>query len=149
MTPPFRRVPRPCRCHVRVFTAVPEQVADARSWAVALLPRPPARVADAVRLAVSEAATNAVRHSVGPDYRLHVTVGRACARSWVYVQCEDRGGPTVPRSADVPHWSETGRGLHLISAVTDLSGPLAEDMSGIYFFLSWSPGAVRSVAESG
>lgn len=65
---------------------------------------------DDLLLAVSEAATNAVRHSRSP--RLEVEWKRA--RDRVIVSIRDEGTFQQPSDADEPGW-----GLHLIGATAD------------------------------
>jgi anti-sigma regulatory factor (Ser/Thr protein kinase) len=136
MTPEWS-APRPCHLFDCWFPALPCQAAEARAWTVAHLPpKVPRRVISAVRLAASEAATNAILHSAGPDFRMHLAVGA----HWLYAQCEDHGGATRPHIVEsCDPFATGGRGMCLITAVTDLSGALTDGVCGVFFFLSWRP----------
>jgi anti-sigma regulatory factor (Ser/Thr protein kinase) len=125
------------RCHTVEFPAKPERVRDARDWVRALLhPGTPASVVGDALLAVSEVATNAVRHSTGPRFRLDAGVSPTS----LYVECCDGGGPTAPRIPEVGPDDENGRGLRLVAAVCTMTGFLPS-RPGVFFFLDWSRGA--------
>ena len=120
------------------FPAAPASVAEARAWLTAVLPAPPGvpdDTAAAAVLALSEAATNAVRHASGAEFHVRTSLGPGSLR----VECEDAGGPTVPHLRRAGVCEEGGRGLALIAAFTDSWGPL-HGRPGIYFRLDWAPG---------
>ncbi len=126
-----------------VFPSVPSAVADARAWLTAVLPPPPGipdDMAAAATLALSEAATNAVRHADGADFRVRTTLGPW----WLRVECEDAGGATVPQIRDAGPCEEGGRGLALIAAFTHTWGPLRDGRHGVFFHLDWHPSTLRT-----
>jgi anti-sigma regulatory factor (Ser/Thr protein kinase) len=134
LTPKALRAVRPMKCHNREFPAVDHAVGEARAWTRALLfPQTPAATVHDAQVIVSELATNCVRHTRGPCFRLDVAVSAFT----FYVECIDAGGRTEPHLPDADPWAEAGRGLRLIAALADVSGPLAQ--GGRYFaFLRWT-----------
>jgi anti-sigma regulatory factor (Ser/Thr protein kinase) len=73
--------------------------------------------ADDVTLVVSELMGNAVRHTLGPVVILTLTLGQG----WVMVEVFD-GSPLLPVATAVQHNGESGRGLHIIEALSLRSG---------------------------
>lgn len=81
--------------------------------------RAPEEAVDDVKLAVTEACANAVRHAVGTaEYSVRVHIGRQTCE----IEILDTGPGFVPTPDDArmadPE-SESGRGLHLIRALVD------------------------------
>jgi anti-sigma regulatory factor (Ser/Thr protein kinase) len=98
------------------YEATPETVGHARAALAqyALAAGATAEQADAVRLAVSEAMTNAVIHAYGGGPgSIHVTAGAGDGQMWILIA--DDGGGLQPQ-ADRPG---LGLGLGLISQVSD------------------------------
>lgn len=95
----------------------PGDVSAARRAVAGLLDASGAEdVVDAVRLAVSEVATNALLHGT-PPVRVVATVAEGCLRVDVVDASPDRGAPQ-PASAT----ASSGRGLAVVSAVADRWG---------------------------
>lgn len=92
------------------FHGRPDQVSAVRAAVAAHLGDCPA-TADAV-LVVSEIATNAVRHSgsAGEFFSVRVHLHKG----WVWVECEDLGGPWECRSDE-----ERPHGLSIVDALAD------------------------------
>ena len=110
------------------YEAEPSSVAEARravaEFAVAAGAN--ATQVDAVRLAVSEAVTNAVVHAYGGDTgQIQVTVALAGTELWILVA--DEGGGLQP-TADRPG---LGLGLGLISQVCDDMSIVPRSAGGI------------------
>ncbi|PSK90269.1 anti-sigma regulatory factor (Ser/Thr protein kinase) [Murinocardiopsis flavida] len=104
-------------------------IRTARGWAAATLaavtPPLPAPVIDDAVLIISELATNAVRHTRsgrGGTYALTLETDPDHVRIWVM----DEGAAAIPfpRCADRDHDEEGGRGLAIIQACADESGPV-------------------------
>jgi serine/threonine-protein kinase RsbW len=95
----------------------PRSASEARAFARRVLgPRHPAL--QAVEIAVSELATNAVRHTVSglPGGRFLVTL--AVTRAGVLVSVYDGGASGVPHIPDRTE-GEHGRGLEIVSALAE------------------------------
>ncbi|WP_067969217.1 ATP-binding protein [Nocardiopsis trehalosi] len=128
--------------HSKVFPGRVEQVREARVWLNAVLCAhgtdriPDGQVAAAVLL-LSEAATNAIRHTAtgrGGKFEVH-----ACLLpGTLTVECVD-GGRTATRPAreQVAPLSERGRGLALVDAYADTWGPLTDGRTGLAYTLTW------------
>jgi anti-sigma regulatory factor (Ser/Thr protein kinase) len=98
------------------YEAKPETVGQARAALaqIALAAGATAEQVDAVRLAVSEAMTNAVIHAYGDGPGLiHVTAGAGNGEMWIVIA--DDGGGLQPQTAR----PGLGLGLGLISQVSD------------------------------
>lgn len=109
------------------YDAVPGSVAQARTALVEFADRVGATAAeiDAVRLAASEAVTNAVLHAYrGAAGQVHVTAALAGRELWLLVA--DDGGGLQP-AADRPG---LGLGLGLISQLSDEMAIVARACGG-------------------
>jgi anti-sigma regulatory factor (Ser/Thr protein kinase) len=106
----------------RVFHGAPDRIGRVRSEVREYLDRCP--VADDVVLIVSELATNAIRHS---DSKGAFFIVRCkLFRDYVWVACEDLGGPLRPRPEDGrPH------GLDIVEALAGPDGWGAERETGL------------------
>ena len=98
------------------YPAVPSSVPRART-ALAMFARAPGATpeqVDAVRLAVSEALTNAVVHAYGAQSgAVHVSASRSGAELWVLIADDGQG---VNGATDSPG---LGMGLALIASMAD------------------------------
>ncbi|MCT2592636.1 ATP-binding protein [Streptomyces sp. N2-109] len=74
-------------------------------------------IVDAVTLCTSEVVTNAVVHATGRGSLLWLSVGALEVRVTVY---DGSGMPPRPRA--VVDTGESGRGLHLVAALSDAWG---------------------------
>ncbi|RAY13345.1 ATP-binding protein [Actinomadura craniellae] len=99
-----------------ILPAAPEQAATARRLLAAWL-GPGCPVRDDAVLLLSEAFTNAVRHSTGDKVEVRARRDGHTVR----VEVIDGGGPTVPHRVDVP-CSEGGRGIPIIEALAHRHG---------------------------
>lgn len=126
----------------RTFPATPDQVGTARHWLEHTLTRTPGRIPDettaAAVLLLSEAATNALRHTAsgtpGGTFRVHVHADRH--RLTVVVQ--DAGGTTRPERVTSSIEDDDGRGLALVDAFADTWEPLPTG-NGMVFTLALIP----------
>lgn len=87
---------------------------------------------EAVRLLVTELATNAIVHtrSGAPDGRIHLSVH--CSRVRIRVAVRDEGGETAPHLQQPGPESTHGRGLALVAFVADRWGH-DPDASTVWF----------------
>ncbi len=100
----------------RSFTSRPASVREARRYVTEQIGDAPRTVLENLALAVSELATNCVRHA-GTDFTVAVEVTGAAVR----VEVADRGAGTPTVRAPGP--SETsGRGLRLLGEISDAWG---------------------------
>lgn len=137
----------------RSFPGAPEQVGVARRWLQDTLTRPPGLIPDAITAAavllLSEAVTNAIRHTAtgapGGSFTVHVHADRE--RMAVAVQ---DGGSAVSRPERMPSGPEDGggRGLALVAAFAETWGPLP-DGSGLAFSLALRPESADAVMTAG
>jgi anti-sigma regulatory factor (Ser/Thr protein kinase) len=117
--------------HVRAFPGSPESVTAARHFVVDLLDGLPAEIIDRVALAVSELATNSVRHARTPFV---VSVERApdVLRIEVYDRGSGAPAPRAPASGDA-----SGRGLRIVERLASdwgvVSGPRTEGGKTVWF----------------
>ncbi|CAM3867410.1 ATP-binding protein [Nocardiopsis rhodophaea] len=127
--------------YTRVFPGRPDQVAHMRHWAEHCLscpaldtPIPDDTVASAVLL-ISEAATNAIRHTrsgqPGGEVGIYIRLSESC----VSVVIGDDGAPTRPHLRDHGPLAEDGRGLALMEAFADDWNACPAPDSGIIFRL--------------
>jgi serine/threonine-protein kinase RsbW len=100
----------------RAFPATPDQAGEARRFLAGLLAGHPA-TDDAVAC-LSELVANAIRHSrsARPDGEFSVRMRRS--RAAIRVEVTDQGGPW----GCPPHGPEHGRGLHIVSALSNRRG---------------------------
>ncbi|MFD0774746.1 ATP-binding protein [Streptomonospora algeriensis] len=144
------RTHTPDRTHTRTFPGVAAGVSDARHWLEGLLraatdPHVPEPVVDTAALLLSEAASNAVRHTAsgsrpGGCFTVHLHT----AADALTVEIEDDGAAaTVPTLAVPGDDAESGRGLVLIDTFADAWG--VRSAGGVYYTLtrSESPAVVQ------
>nr|WP_246421643.1 ATP-binding protein [Nocardiopsis mwathae] len=140
-------IPRPTAqpppsSHTRTFPGRPHEVARARHWVEGVLAaaaeglRPPLDTVGTAVLLVSEAATNAVRHTVtglGGRFTvvLHLLPGLLSVRVEDDGTCGD-----VPLPVDSGPFTESARGIGVVSRVAEDWGVLPDD-AGVYFRLTW------------
>ncbi len=135
----------------RSYAADPESVAQARralgDFAAGAGAAP--RLVEAVRLATSEAVTNAVRHAYGdgPGY-VHVTAGIVSDELWVLIA--DDGGGLEPRSGR----PGLGLGLCLIAQLSDRMAIVARAGGGTevrmrFDFVAAGTASARAVSMNG
>jgi anti-sigma regulatory factor (Ser/Thr protein kinase) len=120
------------------YEARPSAVAEARKALAEFATRAGATAAqvDGVRLAVSEAVTNAVLHAYrGVAGPIHVTAALADRELWILVS--DEGGGMQPR-ADRPG---LGLGLGLISQVCDDMAIVSHSSGGVEMRILFKLGA--------
>jgi anti-sigma regulatory factor (Ser/Thr protein kinase) len=105
-----------------VAASVPASVPVVRAWTRGTLQRfgVGADVAERVELLVSEVATNAVRHTVGPRFTVRLDVD-----SGVRAAVHD-DAPEEPQLRQARAWDTGGRGMHLVEAMADAWGTRAE-----------------------
>jgi anti-sigma regulatory factor (Ser/Thr protein kinase) len=131
---------RPLR---RTFPGEPEQVATVRNFIRRYLSgrRCPAAVVQDILVCASELATNAVLHSRSGLPGAHFSVGIAiCGGQGVCVVVEDAGGPWAGRGAS-DRDAECGRGLHVVSELSDDMGVTGDASGRMAWFRSrWSVG---------
>lgn len=97
----------------RTFTALPEQVGQARRLARRVLGEDHPRLYD-VELVISELAGNAVRHGPqGPGQEFEVSV--ALGDNTIVVAVRDNGVTGTPRLGSCDMDSDSGRGLALVA----------------------------------
>ncbi|GAA4916653.1 ATP-binding protein [Streptomonospora salina] len=130
------------RTHTRTFPGVASGVADSRHWLADLLrtataPPVPEPVVDTAALLLSEAASNAVRHTAsgsrpGGRFTVHLHTGADA----LTVDVEDDGAAaTVPTLAAPGDDAESGRGLVLVDTFADAWGVPSRG-GGLYFTLT-------------
>ena len=104
------------RAFNQAYPAVPSSVPRART-ALSMFARATGATVEqveSVRLAVSEALTNAVMHAYGGDSgAVHVSASRSGGELWVLIADDGRGLDAAPDSPGL------GMGLGLIACVTD------------------------------
>ena len=128
--------------HVSAALTLPSDlssVSRARRALSALVPDNEA--VDDGRLLLSEAMANAVEHTDGPVIRVLIGHDRAAERLFCAVHDNDAQVPDcAARPADKD--AESGRGLHLIEALSDAWGHLVRpDGKWTWFSLSATSGA--------
>lgn len=102
-----------------------------------------------ILVCTSELATNAVLHSRSGLPGEHFSVEVASyAGQWVRVTVEDSGGPWAERGPGDPY-AESGRGLHIVSALSADMG-ITGDASGrmVWFCCRWSTGSSEPPVSS-
>ncbi len=128
-----------CSC---TFSGRADQVPRVRVFLARVVDGCPA-AADAVLMA-DELATNAVLHSRsgrdGGMFTVHVEV---CERAWLRVSVQDEGGlaPPLLRASSHPGSADGGRGLRIVSALSDTWG-VTGDVTGraVWFQRAWESG---------
>jgi anti-sigma regulatory factor (Ser/Thr protein kinase) len=103
----------------QTFPAWPGSVPAARHYVADVLADLPAGLCQTAALLVSELATNAVRHTAGPDFVVEVRQFPDEGRVWVGVTDSGAELPVL-RMPDVT--SEGGRGVQLVSILADRWG---------------------------
>ncbi|MGO9456976.1 MAG: ATP-binding protein [Acidimicrobiales bacterium] len=101
----------------RRYAADPKSVMEARRFVLAQLPDAGAELRDAVSLMVSELATNAVLHA-----RTEFVVCLERTEEWLRVEVIDRGSEMPRRQPLPPPTAEHGRGLRIVSELSDRWG---------------------------
>jgi anti-sigma regulatory factor (Ser/Thr protein kinase) len=100
----------------RSFSAEPQSVGAARRFAVAVLGDAPADVLEAVKLMVSELATNSIRHAeTGFDLSICHVQGA------IRVEVTDHAGGTPTVRSPGPE-DPSGRGLRIVSMLSEAWG---------------------------
>lgn len=116
---------------VRAFPSRPESVTAARRFVVSLMHGLPSTIVDSVALAVSELATNCLRHA-GTPFTISVDRDRDSLRIAVH----DRG-PGAP-SVRSPGFAESsGRGLRIVERLASdwgvVGAPYADGGKTVWF----------------
>ena len=129
----------------RTFPNTPAAVTAARHFAVDSIGDVPASVAEAVAIAVSELATNCVRHA-GTEFSVDIEQTPDHLR----VEVADSGaGMPIVRSPDA--WVPSGRGLLLVRTFADEWGVSSnDDRSGksVWFTMRIAPRTRSATHES-
>lgn len=129
----------------RTFPNTPAAVTAARHFALDSIGDVPASVSEAVAIAVSELATNCVRHA-GTEF----TVDVQKTPDRVRVEVADSGsGMPIVRSPEA--WVPSGRGLLLVRTFADEWGVSSStDRSGksVWFTIGISPRSRTATKES-
>ncbi len=99
------------------YAADPKSVMEARRFVLAQLPDAEAELRDAVSLMVSELATNAVLHA-----RTEFVVCLEVTDEWLRVEVIDQGSEMPQRQPLPPPTAEHGRGLRIVSGLSDRWG---------------------------
>ncbi|MGH3328821.1 MAG: ATP-binding protein [Streptomycetales bacterium] len=102
-----------CGAWQRTFPGTPASVGEARRWLAELLEGLPA--ADAI-LVLSELASNTLRHTASRERGFAVAV--EVRLRTVRLEVTDHGGPAAPALVEADIDDETGRGLHIVEALT-------------------------------
>jgi anti-sigma regulatory factor (Ser/Thr protein kinase) len=113
----------------RDLPACPAEVAPARHWLTGLLHDHPS-IADDVVLLACETITNAIRHTRSATVSVVVLDTGDALR----VEVTDDGSGGVPRLAEDDPEALTGRGLHLIDALSDGWGTYTGDAGRTVWF---------------
>lgn len=100
------------------FLAYPLSVPAARRYVADALDRLPAAISETAALLVSELATNAVRYA-GGQFQVAVEYTAQDGRVWIGVTDTGPGNPVLQMPAVT---AERGRGLRLVSSLTDRWG---------------------------
>jgi anti-sigma regulatory factor (Ser/Thr protein kinase) len=100
----------------RNFSAEPQSVGAARRFAVAALHDAPSEVLEAVKLMVSELATNSIRHAE-TGFRLSICHAHGAIR----VEVTDHAGGTPTVRSPGPE-DPSGRGLRIVSMLSEAWG---------------------------
>ncbi|MUL42049.1 ATP-binding protein [Streptomonospora sp. PA3] len=148
--PSRTRVRSRTRTRSRTFPGRRTGVSDARHWLECLLSRAsdppvPESTASTAALLLSEAATNAVRHTAsgsrpGGTFTVRVHIGGDA----LTVDVEDEGAATVPTLGTPGGDDESGRGLLLIDAFADTWGVRPEGC-GLSFTLARCPSPAPAI----
>lgn len=104
---------RPGEASSQEGSGTPQSVAPVRRWVGAMLPTVPPVVREDIELAVSELASNSVRHAQGP-YQVGV---RLLAETTAYVEVIDGGAGSTPQVQTADDDAEGGRGLAVVESV--------------------------------
>lgn len=88
------------------------------------------RVADILRLLVSELVSNAVRHAAAETISVKVLVGRTA----VFAEVKDSGPGFDAAKTGVPHDTQTGWGLFLVERLAERWGMTHEDTTTTVWF---------------
>jgi len=124
-------VARPLR---RVFPGQLRQVAHVRRFVARALAGCPA--VDSAVLLASELAANALAHTASSGGAFEVIVWRGAAAACIAVLDSGSAGAPAPASADVS--SESGRGLRLVSLLSDRWGHEGSTAGrATWFLLRW------------
>jgi len=136
-------------CCVRVATRTPapdaRSVGTARDFCLATLHRwGIVERSDDIAVVVSELLTNALRHGLpparGPRPGWPVRVGLAWPARFVLCAVADPG-TAVPRPKEPDYLAESGRGLHVISALSDAWGCTAPTDAGKTVWAAFAVGS--------
>ncbi len=130
----------------RKFPSAPASVADARQFVVDAVGGAPRRVVEAAAIAVSELATNCVRHA-GTDF----TVGVERMPDRLRVEVADTGAG-VPALCSPDPSEPSGRGLLLVWALADDWGVNAPDDrpgKSVWFTIHLGEQTDRSLSDVG
>ncbi|MDQ6607357.1 MAG: ATP-binding protein [Actinomycetota bacterium] len=100
----------------RSFSAEPQSVGAARRFAVAALDDAPLDVLEAVKLMVSELATNSIRHA---ETGFQLTICRA--QGAIRVEVTDHAGGTPVMRSPGPE-DPSGRGLRIVAMLSEAWG---------------------------
>jgi anti-sigma regulatory factor (Ser/Thr protein kinase) len=127
----------------RTFLGEPGQVPQARDFVRCSVPERvcSAQAAEDILVCATELAANAVLHSrsglPGGHFSVEVAI---CARQWVRVAVEDSGGPWAERGTSDGD-TESGRGLHIVSALSAAAGIIGDASGRTAWFCSrWGTG---------
>ncbi|MFD9125293.1 ATP-binding protein [Kitasatospora sp. NPDC059571] len=96
------------------------------------------RTADNAALLISEAVANAVEHSRGPSVRIVIRHDHHSGEVLCQVRDSSPDLP-APRDTPAPVNDENGRGLHLITALSDAWG-FEREPDGKHLWFRLSPG---------
>jgi anti-sigma regulatory factor (Ser/Thr protein kinase) len=137
---PVMTLASPARHYTRTFVTVPDQVAQARAWLDTTVTSDPADVPSestaTAALLLSEAITNAIRHTASAA----VTVTTTVEQGHLSVEVDDDGsGTSAPTVRTTDLWDDHGRGMALIAAFADTWRPLTAPRTGIAYTLTWPP----------
>ncbi len=100
----------------RNFSAEPQSVGAARRFAVAALGDAPSDILEAVKLMVSELATNSIRHA---ETGFHLSICHA--QGAIRVAVTDHAGGTPKLCSPGPE-DPSGRGLRIVSMLSEAWG---------------------------
>jgi anti-sigma regulatory factor (Ser/Thr protein kinase) len=147
--PALARWPWPPRIATRALPADAESVRAARDFTVATLHRwGMAERSSDIAIVVSELLTNALRHALpGPGDtgpRQPIRLGLLQPGSWVLCAVGDPGR-AAPALRTLGSLDETGRGLHIICALSDRWGCTAPSQTGKVVWALFCPRLAPSV----
>lgn len=119
----------------RSFSAEPQSVGAARRFAVTVLGDGDSEVLEAVKLMVSELATNSIRHA---QTGFHMTICRS--QGAIRVEVTDHAGGT-PRLRSPGPEDPSGRGLQIVAMLSEAWGVERAQARGktVWFTVPFAP----------